>query len=116
MACTTGPSGRCSSSRARGGGTAADGNGDGRTDPHNVYDAALAAGRYLCTAAGRMGDDASLTWAYLSYNHSDTYAANVLYLAREYEARDCRRLSDPLVPGSASAARSARPALVDPPA
>jgi membrane-bound lytic murein transglycosylase B len=64
---------------------AADGNGDGRTDPHNVYDAALGAGRYLCTAAGHMGDDASLTRAYLSYNHSDAYAANVLYLAREYE-------------------------------
>lgn len=65
---------------------AADGNGDARTDPHNVYDAALAAGRYLCTAAGHMGDDASLTRAYLSYNHSDAYAANVLYLAREYES------------------------------
>ena len=65
---------------------AADGNGDGRTDPHNVYDAALAAGRYLCTAAGHMDDDASLTRAYLSYNHSDAYAANVLYLAREYQS------------------------------
>lgn len=70
---------------------AADGNGDGRRDPHNVYDAALAAGRYLCTAAGHRGDDASLTRAYLAYNHSDEYAAKVLYLAREYQARGLPR-------------------------
>jgi membrane-bound lytic murein transglycosylase B len=64
----------------------ADGNGDGTQDPHNVYDVAVAAGRYLCNAVGHLDDDATLTRAYLSYNHSDTYAANVLYLAREYEA------------------------------
>ncbi|HEY8217352.1 MAG TPA: lytic transglycosylase domain-containing protein [Acidimicrobiia bacterium] len=65
---------------------AADGNGDGTQDPHNVYDVAVAAGRYLCNAAGHLGDDGTLTSAYLSYNHSDTYAAHVLYLAREYES------------------------------
>jgi membrane-bound lytic murein transglycosylase B len=63
----------------------ADANGDGRADPNNVYDAALGAGRYLCTAAGHLGDDASLTRAYLAYNHSDVYAAEVLNLARSYE-------------------------------
>jgi membrane-bound lytic murein transglycosylase B len=62
-----------------------DGNGDGATDPNNVYDAAYGAGRYLCTAAGRLGDDASLTRAYLAYNHSDAYAAHVLNLARTYQ-------------------------------
>ena len=65
---------------------AADGNGDGAQDPHNVYDVTVAAGRYLCNAVGHLGDDATLTRAYLSYNHSDTYAANVLYLAREYQS------------------------------
>ena len=65
---------------------AADGNSDGRQDPHNVYDVAVAAGRYLCNAAGHLGDDASLTQSYLSYNHSDAYAAHVLELAREYQA------------------------------
>jgi len=64
----------------------ADGNGDGVWNPNNVYDAAYGAGRYLCTAAGRMVDDASLTRAYLSYNHSDSYAAQVLNLARTYQA------------------------------
>lgn len=31
-------------------GWGADGNGDGKKDPHNVFDAALAAGGYLCAA------------------------------------------------------------------
>ena len=65
---------------------AADGNGDGVEDPHNVYDVAVAAGRYLCNAAGHLGDDGSLTTVYLSYNHSDAYASRVLSLAREYES------------------------------
>jgi membrane-bound lytic murein transglycosylase B len=32
----------------------ADGNGDGKADPGNVFDATLAAGRYLCHAAGAL--------------------------------------------------------------
>ena len=63
----------------------ADGNADGISDPNNVYDAALGAGRYLCTAAEHMGDDASLTRAYLSYNYSGAYAAQVLNFARTYQ-------------------------------
>jgi membrane-bound lytic murein transglycosylase B len=64
---------------------AADANGDGLQDPNNVYDAAAGAAHYLCNAVGHLEDDASLTRAYLAYNHSDAYAANVLNLAREYE-------------------------------
>ncbi len=67
-------------------GYAADGNGDGATDPNNLYDAAVGAGRYLCRAAGNLGNDASLTRAYLAYNHSDVYAARVLMLARDYQS------------------------------
>ena len=37
-----------------------------------MYDVTVAAGRYLCNAVGHLGDDATLTRAYLSYNHSDT--------------------------------------------
>jgi membrane-bound lytic murein transglycosylase B len=65
---------------------AADANGDGTQDPNNVYDAALGAAHYLCNAVGHLEDDASLTRAYLAYNHSDAYAASVLNLAREYQA------------------------------
>ena len=50
---------------------AVDANGDGVQDPNNVYDAAAGAAHYLCNAAGHLEDDASLTRAYLAYNHSD---------------------------------------------
>ncbi|MGW7383129.1 lytic transglycosylase domain-containing protein [Streptomyces sp. NPDC054794] len=55
----------------------ADGNGDGRTDPNNVYDAALAAGRYLCAGGRDLSNPADLDRAVLGYNHSDTYLRTV---------------------------------------
>ncbi|CAL9597526.1 lytic transglycosylase domain-containing protein [Streptomyces sp. enrichment culture] len=56
----------------------ADGNGDGRADPHNVYDAALAAGRYLCAGGRNLSDPADLERAILGYNHSRAYLRTVL--------------------------------------
>lgn len=55
-----------------------DGNGDGRGDPSNVYDAALAAGAYLCAGPRDLTVRADLDRAILSYNHSDTYLRTVL--------------------------------------
>ncbi|MET8583544.1 lytic transglycosylase domain-containing protein [Streptomyces collinus] len=55
----------------------ADGNGDGRRDPNNVYDAALAAGRYLCAGGRNLSDPADLDRAILGYNHSDAYLHTV---------------------------------------
>ncbi|MGW1167906.1 lytic transglycosylase domain-containing protein [Streptomyces sp. NPDC002550] len=55
----------------------ADGNGDGRADPDNVYDAALAAGRYLCAGGRDLSNPADLDRAILGYNHSDTYLRTV---------------------------------------
>ncbi|MFF5955831.1 lytic transglycosylase domain-containing protein [Streptomyces luteogriseus] len=51
----------------------ADGNGDGRADPNNVFDAALAAGRYLCAGGRNLSDPADLDRAILGYNHSRAY-------------------------------------------
>ena len=51
----------------------ADGNDDGRVDPHNVYDASLAAARYLCAANRDLGTPTGLDEAVLSYNHSTSY-------------------------------------------
>ncbi|MGC0328751.1 hypothetical protein RKD23_001741 [Streptomyces sp. SAI-170] len=56
----------------------ADGNADGRADPHNVYDAALAAGRYLCAGARDLSDPAGLEQAILGYNRSRAYLRTVL--------------------------------------
>ncbi|MFD0024804.1 lytic murein transglycosylase [Streptomyces sp. NPDC058382] len=54
-----------------------DGNGDGRKDPNNIYDAALAAGRYLCAGSRDLSVAADLDRAVLSYNHSDEYLRTV---------------------------------------
>ncbi|MFF1910264.1 lytic transglycosylase domain-containing protein [Streptomyces sp. NPDC058239] len=54
-----------------------DGNGDGRKDPNNIYDAALAAGRYLCAGSRDLSMATDLDRAVLSYNHSDAYLRTV---------------------------------------
>lgn len=54
-----------------------DGNADGRRDPNNIYDAALAAGRYLCAGSRDLALAADLDRAVLSYNHSDEYLRTV---------------------------------------
>ncbi|MET7688361.1 lytic murein transglycosylase [Streptomyces sp. NPDC005483] len=54
-----------------------DGNGDGRADPGNVFDAALAAGRYLCAGGRDLSDPAALDRAVLGYNHSEAYLRTV---------------------------------------
>ncbi|WDV56779.1 lytic murein transglycosylase [Streptomyces coeruleorubidus] len=55
----------------------ADGNGDGRTDPNNVFDAALAAGRYLCAGGRDLSVPAQLDRAILGYNQSTAYLRTV---------------------------------------
>jgi membrane-bound lytic murein transglycosylase B len=64
---------------------AADGNDDGRADPFNLYDATLAAARYLCVASPGLDAEPGLRSAYFSYNHSDAYVDRVLGFARLYE-------------------------------
>jgi membrane-bound lytic murein transglycosylase B len=64
---------------------AADGNADGRADPFNLYDATLAAARYLCVASAGLDAEPGLRSAYFSYNHSDAYVERVLGFARLYE-------------------------------
>ncbi|WP_413100598.1 lytic transglycosylase domain-containing protein [Streptomyces sp. Inha503] len=55
-----------------------DGNGDGEKDPNNVYDAALAAGGYLCADGRDLSVKADLDRAILGYNHSREYLNTVL--------------------------------------
>lgn len=54
-----------------------DGNGDGKADPNNVYDAALAAGHYLCRNGWDLSVEADLKKAILSYNYSQDYLHTV---------------------------------------
>ena len=62
----------------------ADGNADGKVDPSNIFDATLAAGRYLCADHRNLSTPAGLRAAVLSYNHSAPYLATVLAWGRAY--------------------------------
>ena len=64
---------------------ASDGNGDGVADPDNVFDAALAAGKYLCAGGGDLRDPQQRAQAVFRYNHSDAYVSQVLLWAEAYE-------------------------------
>lgn len=65
-------------------GYASDGNGDGISSPHNVYDAALASGRYLCSGNMDMNVPAQRASAVFRYNHSNSYVRTVLIWADAY--------------------------------
>ncbi|WP_255461100.1 lytic transglycosylase domain-containing protein [Glaciihabitans sp. INWT7] len=54
----------------------ADGNGDGKQDPNQIADAALAAAHYLCHA-GDLSTVDGWRRAVLSYNHSERYVDDV---------------------------------------
>ncbi|GAB7107693.1 lytic transglycosylase domain-containing protein [Streptomyces phaeofaciens JCM 4814] len=55
-----------------------DGNDDGKKDPNNIYDAALAAGHYLCRFSWDMSTTSGLRSAILSYNNSTDYYNTVM--------------------------------------
>jgi hypothetical protein len=65
---------------------AKDGNNDRVADPHNVFDAALAAGSYLCSGGGDLSQPAAQRAALMRYNRSDAYGALVLRWAAAYAA------------------------------
>ncbi len=73
-----------------------DGNGDGRADPSNIYDAALAAAGLLCRAAGTgLDTDGGLYRAALGYNNSASYASLVVRTAKAYAAREAELIPPP---------------------
>ncbi|MFH0244840.1 lytic murein transglycosylase [Streptomyces sp. HK10] len=91
----------------------ADGNGDGREDPNNIYDAALAAGRYLCASGRNLSDPADLERAVLSYNQSREYLRTVLswldfYRKGAHEVPDGEGTL-PDSPGAGNESRPVRP-------
>jgi hypothetical protein len=63
----------------------ADGNGDGRRDPNNIYDAAYGAAVYLCVGDSDLRDPAQAARAVRRYNNADEYVRVVLSLAEFYE-------------------------------
>ncbi|MFD7627542.1 lytic transglycosylase domain-containing protein [Streptomyces sp. NPDC059851] len=63
----------------------ADGNGDSKRDPNNIYDAALGAGLYLCAGDRNLSDQAQLDKAILSYNNSREYVNTVVGYMKQYQ-------------------------------
>ncbi len=63
---------------------ASDGDGDGKSDPQNLFDASLAAARYLCSGGLNLRNQAQVLTAILRYNNSMAYAENVLGWAAAY--------------------------------
>lgn len=63
---------------------AVDANADEAADPHNLYDAAGAAARYLCFSRGDLDTEAKIRGALLAYNRSVAYGTEVLDRGRRY--------------------------------
>jgi len=66
---------------------ASDGNGDGKKDVQNVWDAALGAANYFCRGNTRLGTPQGLAANIYRYNHSDSYVTLVLGIMKEYGAK-----------------------------
>ncbi|WP_030385459.1 lytic murein transglycosylase, partial [Streptomyces sp. NRRL S-241] len=80
-----------------------DADGDGRRNPNNVHDAALAAARYLCAGNRDLRADADLDRAVLSYNRSTEYLRTVrswftYYLKGTHEIPDRAGTAQPPKP------------------
>ncbi|MFD2419122.1 lytic transglycosylase domain-containing protein [Amycolatopsis pigmentata] len=65
---------------------ASDGNGDGVSDPNNIYDATLATARYLCSGGLDLSKPDQVRAAIYRYNNSDAYVAAVILWAEAYRA------------------------------
>lgn len=65
---------------------AADGNGDGQSDPQQIDDAALAAGRYLCKVGGDLTQPEAWIAAISAYNEGTDYNRQVAELAQSWVA------------------------------
>ncbi|MFI5775704.1 lytic transglycosylase domain-containing protein [Nocardia sp. NPDC051570] len=84
---------------------ASDGNADGKADPNNVFDAALAAGKYLCSDNTDLRDPKQELRAILRYNNSSSYASEVMSWANAYMTGGAPvpvgSIPDPLPPNGA---------------
>lgn len=63
---------------------AVDANGDLNPDPHNINDAALAAGDYLCFMSGGMSTEEGYLAGIAAYNAGEVYLRNVTEAAQRY--------------------------------
>jgi hypothetical protein len=92
-------------------GYASDGNGDGVRSPHNVYDATVAAGKYLCSGGMDLSKPQDRATAVFRYNHSNSYVATVLSWADAYADGVQPMASDPVLPDDTDSWASGPPSI-----
>ncbi|GAA1962870.1 hypothetical protein GCM10009754_37700 [Amycolatopsis minnesotensis] len=96
-------------------GYASDGNGDGETNPNNIFDASLGTARYLCSGGLDLANPDNLRTAIYRYNNSDAYVNSVILWAEGYR-KGVAPLPDSKVPvGAPDAAAQPPPPPVPPP-
>ena len=96
-------------------GYASDGNGDGVSNPNNVYDETLATARYLCSGGLDLSTVEGQRLAVRRYNNSTSYVDTVMAWAEAYRA-GVSQLPDSQVPiGAAEAPDAAAAAGPVPP-
>jgi hypothetical protein len=87
----------------------ADGDGNRTRDPHDLDDAALAAGGYLCATSRRLDRQRPRIAAVYSYNHSYDYVRVVLTAAALYAGQSPQEWGVALLPPPVAAPPSASP-------
>ncbi len=73
-----------------------DGDGDDKKDPQNIYDAATAAGVYLCSGSEDVSNLDEAATAVRRYNQSDEYVDLVLRISEAYKTGDFTESPDGL--------------------
>ncbi|MFJ8910983.1 lytic transglycosylase domain-containing protein [Amycolatopsis sp. NPDC102389] len=94
---------------------ASDGNGDGESNPNNIFDAALGTGRYLCSGGLDLSKPDQLRAAVFRYNNSDTYVNTVLIWAEAYRTGVLPTPDSKVPIGAPNAAAAPPPTSVPPP-
>ena len=77
-----------------------DADGDGQRNPQNINDAVLAAAVYLCSGPDDLGSEAGRHAAVLRYNHSRSYADQVLRTRVAYLKGDYAAVPDDIAPAT----------------
>lgn len=75
---------------------AADGDGDGKTDRRDVFDASLATARYLCSSGLNLREDGQALTALRHLTNSEAYAETVVGWAETYAAGITPRTLPPI--------------------
>ncbi|RSN23461.1 hypothetical protein DMC61_32800 [Amycolatopsis sp. WAC 04169] len=96
-------------------GYASDGNGDGESNPNNIFDAALGTGRYLCSGGLDLSKPDQLRAAVFRYNNSDTYVNTVLIWAEAYRTGVLPTPDSKVPIGAPNAGAAPPPPSVPPP-